>query len=232
MQQFLRTTPIINHQHPTIVNTAQKICEGYNSNIDKAVAIHDFVRDKIKFGWHRNFYAQRASDVVDAGIGFCNTKSTLFTALLRSQNIPARIHYVDINSQVLRGFVEPTPYVDHSYTEVFLNDKWVKVDSYVVDKKLAENGRKKLKEEGGKLGYGVILSGQSEWNGKDEAFSQFKNDGTYPNLTTQDYGVFDDYADFYKQTRKTWNGDWVTRLVFLFFTGSLNSNVEKIRALQ
>eukprot|EP01023_Acetabularia_acetabulum_P015933 TRINITY_DN17838_c0_g1_i2.p3 TRINITY_DN17838_c0_g1~~TRINITY_DN17838_c0_g1_i2.p3 ORF type:complete len:128 (-),score=18.16 TRINITY_DN17838_c0_g1_i2:439-822(-) len=119
MQQYLKTTVVINHNHATIKNTANKLCNGLNTNIQKAVAIHNFVRDQIQFGWSGKFYAQSASEVLSGGVGYCNTKSTLFTALLRSQNIPARIHYVDINSDVLRGFVDGvTPYVDHSYTEV------------------------------------------------------------------------------------------------------------------
>jgi transglutaminase-like putative cysteine protease len=138
-------------------------------------------------------------DALTSKIGFCNTKSTLFVAMLRAAGIPAKQHFVNINAKILSGILNPgTEYVDHSYTQVFLNGAWLKVDSYIVDLKLANAARLKLQQENQLVGYGVHRNGVSTWDGTSDAFSQFLNDGSYKNLSTNDYGVFEDVDAFYR----------------------------------
>ncbi|MEM1164833.1 MAG: transglutaminase-like domain-containing protein [Planctomycetota bacterium] len=203
---FMSPTRVIDSDAPVIRETAASIVEGLESDIERAVAIHDFVRDEIDFGWQVSFYESRASEVLQAGIGYCNTKSTLFIALLRSQGIPARHMFVDLDSKLLAGVVNPgTPYVDHSYAEVYLNGEWIRTDSYVVDRPLFDAAQKRLEAEGRLIGYGVHANGTIDWSGTADAFSQFVDDGSSPHFTTRSYGIHSDVISFYRDEPDTWN---------------------------
>jgi transglutaminase-like putative cysteine protease len=157
----------------SIVETTSRVVAGAQSDRERAVRIHDFVRDEIKFGWSTGFYDQRASEVLAAKIGYCNTKSTLFVAMLRAAGVEARQHFVDIDAVIILDFLNPgTRYVDHSYTEVRIDGRWLKVDSYVVDRPLANAARARLQREGKIVGYGIHRHGTSDWDGTTDAFSQ------------------------------------------------------------
>lgn len=230
IKNYLKVTKYIDHDHHSIKQKVGEIIKDCDSDEQKAVLIHDFVRDNILFGFNQQFYDMIASDVLKVKRGFCNNKSTLFVAMLRAANIPARTIFVDISKEILNGIVDPqSPYVDHSYTEVFLNNKWIKVDSYIVDSKLFQNAKKKLAEENGCLGYGVNSEGVNEWNGKDDAFSQFvlKNSSNY---STREYGIFDDVNHFYSTTKNTWSkSNLITKTIFFLLSNKFNKNIEKIR---
>lgn len=209
-----------------------ELTAGIEHEREKAIALHDYVRDEIPFGFSSRFYNETAGQVLESGLGYCNTKSTLFVALLDRAAIPARQRFVDISAEILHGFVDPgTPFVDHSYVEVYLDEKWVRVDSYIVDKTLAENARQKLREEGRILGYGVHINGTSDWNGKEDAFSQFLDDGSYDQLTMRDHGVFHDVNAFY-ESGLGWNRlNLPMRLLFPVFARQANQRIQRMRML-
>lgn len=228
--RFLAPTEYVDSSHPKIVSTARRITAGAESDRDRAVAIHDFVRDEIRFGWAPTFYDQKASQLLSTGLGFCNTKSTLFVALLRAVGIPARQHFVDINSQILSGLIEPgTAFVDHSFAEVLIEGRWIRVDSYIVDKQLAERARQRLIREGKTIGYGAHVNGVSRWDGTEDAFAQFVDDGSKPQLTTHDHGVFQDVGAFYASGRGLNRLNPGLRLLFGFFSRAANRRIEGIR---
>jgi hypothetical protein len=197
--QFLAPTAWIDLEHPEIAATAARLTRGVGSEREKAVRIHDFVRDEVRFGFTRSFYRMRASDVLEQRVGYCNTKATLFIALLRAAGIPARQHFVDISAEILAGFVRrPGAHVDHSYTAVLLDGRWVRTDSYIVDPPLFTRAQAELARSGRALGWGVHRNGRIEWDGRADAFAQFVDDGLVPDLSTRDYGVFADTRAFYE----------------------------------
>ena len=121
---FLESTEYIDHEHPEIRKLVRRLTANAADDRKRAVAIHDFVRDEIRFGFSGDFYDQRASAVLAGGRRFCNTKSTLFVALLRAAGIPARQRFVDIDADILHGLVDTGgAYVDHSYAEVYLPER-------------------------------------------------------------------------------------------------------------
>ncbi|KAH3849774.1 uncharacterized protein LOC127874331 [Dreissena polymorpha] len=230
--EWLKQTKYINHKDPAITTLAQSITSGIADDRAKAVAIHDWVRDNIQFGWTKHFWADSATDVLAAGKGFCNTKSTLFVALLRNVGIPARQHFVTIHCDSLHGLVKTgSEYVDHAYAEVYLDGKWLKTDSYVIDSKLFRNAQARLTTENRLIGYGTIQGGQNTWDGRTDSFAQFVNDGRVDYLTTRDYGVFEDVETFYKTAPETINGGRFTRAIIcvLAMTGLINKKTESLR---
>ena len=76
-------------------NIQQLIRERRWKNInefERLKSIYDFVRDEILFGYNIDDNVP-ASKVLADGYGQCNTKGTLFMAILRACNIPCR--YMD-----------------------------------------------------------------------------------------------------------------------------------------
>lgn len=201
----LGATRYIDIDHPDIRARARAITAEGGDDKQRAQAIFAFVRDAVPFGFSSGFWDQRASQVLKSGRGFCNTKSTLFVALLRAAGIPARQVFVDIDVAVLGGVIDPgTPYVDHSYVEVFLDGAWRATDAYIVDRALFGVARKRVIESGRVLGWGVHATGSCEWNGVDASFAQYNLNDPRP-LGTKRWGVHADVGAFYRDAGRPWN---------------------------
>ncbi|MEM1448895.1 MAG: transglutaminase-like domain-containing protein [Planctomycetota bacterium] len=196
---FLAPTDVIDADHPRIQELARELTAGATDDRTRAVRLHDFVRDEVRFGFQPRFYAVRASEVLAGGVGYCNTKSSLFIALLRAAGVPARARFVEIDAGILRGIVDPgTAYVDHSFTEVWLNERWVRTDSYIVDPALAESARARLAAEGRAFGYGVHVDGTGSWDGFEDAYGQCVEPIGASPYTRRDLGVHSDVLAFYR----------------------------------
>jgi len=150
--------------------------------------------------------------------------------LVKNVNDNKEKAFVDISKHILDNIVDTrTEYVDHSYTEVFLDNKWIKVDSYVVDTQLFNNSMKKLSKENKILGYGIHKDATNIWDGEHDAFSQYVL-ADAKNISTKEYGVFGDVKEFYQKAPNTWNkANTIQNLVFILFSGAFSKKVEKIR---
>jgi transglutaminase-like putative cysteine protease len=62
--------------------------------------------------------------------GYCVQKAVVLTALARSVDIPARLGFADIRNHLapknLIEIMETNMFVYHGYSELWLNNKWVK----------------------------------------------------------------------------------------------------------
>jgi len=198
MDAYLAPTASLDIKAPLIVETVGRLCAGAADGVERAVRIHDFVRDQILFGWVPGFDAATASQTLASRIGFCNTKTPLFVAMLRAVQIPARIHFAGINKHILDDLIDPIDkFVDHSFAEVHLGGQWLTVDSYIVDAPLYFVAMQKLRASGKKIGFGLHINGKSTWDGKSDALCQFLDDGVCENLTDVDFGIHDDVPAFY-----------------------------------
>lgn len=228
--ECLAPTHSVDSENPEIAAAAARITAGAKDDIERAVLLHDFVRDRIAFGWAPRFDRYRASEVLRDGIGFCNTKSTMLAALLRASGIPARLHCATINRKILDGLIRPPQqYVDHSYVEAWLDDRWVGVDSYTIDVPLHRVAVARCNAEQRRTGYGVHTDGTTEWDGRSPSFTQFMNDGSVPDLTDEDFGSYVD-LDAFKATRRGRNVEHLpARLVIRWLTRAANRRVEVLR---
>jgi transglutaminase-like putative cysteine protease len=231
--RYLAATAYIDIGAPSIQRLATRLTSGVADDRGKALAIFLFVRDEIRFGFGAGFYDQKASTVLSNGIGFCNTKSTLFVALLRAAGIPARQVFVDIDAGILFGLLDPgTPFVDHSYTEVLINGRWIATDAYIVDTPLFRAAKARLRREGRVLGYGVHVNGTNEWDGRRPSFAQFNNDGAV-RLGSRKPQVFNDVGDFYARRAAPWNRlNWLMRQGFGMLASGGNSAADQLRGQQ
>lgn len=225
--EYLKATDYIDSQHPSIQALAHKLTHGVSSGQQKAIAIHNYVRDEVLFGFTAQFYRMKASEVLAAGKGFGNTKGTLFIALLRAAGIPARAHFVSLDKSILDPFMmPPVPYLDHSYTEVWLDNCWVKVDSYIVDADLYRNAISMLKTEPKPQAFGVYRNGSRNWDGKSDCFVQYN-----AKSMGEDFGVYQDVADFYAKAKHPNNKmSLLGRLDFGINYRYINATIEAFRS--
>ena len=86
MENYLRETPMLDFSAPHI----QRLIRGRRWNdldaYHRIRQIYDFVRDEILFGYNVDDGIP-ASRVLQDGYGQCNTKGTLFMALLRGTGV-------------------------------------------------------------------------------------------------------------------------------------------------
>ena len=221
-------TRYIDSTQPLIISTADSLTRHLQSSRARALAIFAFVRDTIKFGFAPQFYDMTASQVLRAGIGFCNTKSTLFVALLRAAGIPARQVFVDIDARILAGILDPgTLRVDHSYVEVLLDGMWIATDAYIVDPALHLFATRILASRQEGMGLGVHVDGTTAWDGVTPSFSQYV---VAEHARSINHGIFADVGDFYDRSSQAWNRRGImTRLFFGEAARSANEVLERLR---
>ncbi|MEO1292093.1 MAG: transglutaminase domain-containing protein [Pseudomonadota bacterium] len=192
---------------------------------ERAIAVHDFVRDTVAFGWSGDFYAEAPFETLSRARGYSVTKTALFVALCRAVGLGARMRFVDLDARILNGIIDPgTPRVDHAYAEVLLNG-WIAVDSFILDRPFFDAAQAQLQAEGREIGYGTRIGASAEWDGRSGAFAQFG-----PELSESDFGVHDDAAAFHGGTSQSWNRRTpILRLVFPLAVIGANARIEALR---
>lgn len=201
------------------------------TDVARALAIYQFVRDALPFGFTPAFDQATPEQTLKLGRGHCNPKGALFVAMLRAVNILARLHFVSISNDVLRGLFPamagPPPVLNHAFTEVCLNEQWLRVDGYVIDTPLYEAARRRLLAEERPLGYGIHIEGTVRWNGTTDCLIQYADPAT---MTLADHGPFEDPATFYRSPAYTQDpGPLARRLFGPLLTRLVNGRIEQVR---
>ncbi len=133
MEEFLAPTFYIDSDHPKIIEFAKANCKKTDTDLQKTVQLNLAVRDGIRYNPYSlepGKEAMKASSVLKRGDGYCVAKAVLLTACVRSQNIPARLGLADVqnhlNTKRLKKLMGTDTFIYHGYTEIYLNEKWVK----------------------------------------------------------------------------------------------------------
>lgn len=144
MHEYLQASPVINWQHPAVLERAQQLAcarqaplaaasQSGQSAVSKAEqtehlaqSCFEWVRDQIAHSVdaQMNPVTCRASDVLKHRTGYCFAKSHLLAALLRANNIPAGFCY-----QRLSLDDQGAPYSLHGFNAVYLESfGWYRID--------------------------------------------------------------------------------------------------------
>ncbi len=133
MEVYLSPTFYLNYDHPEITAFARENCDPGGTPVQKAIQLYYAVRDKIRYNPYSiepSKESMRASAVLKKGYGYCVAKAVLLAACARSQKIPARLGFADVknhlNTERLKKLMGTDLFVFHGYTDLFLEDKWVK----------------------------------------------------------------------------------------------------------
>lgn len=204
MKQYLRETTLLDYSDPSI----QALIERRNwrdlDEFDRLRSIYDFVRDEVLFGYNVDDDIP-ASRVIADGFGQCNTKATLFMALLRACGIPCRIHGFTIDKALQKGTMTGPVYhlaprnVLHSWVEVYFEDRWYELEGLILDASyLAAVQAANPDCAGAFCGYGIATT-----DFRDPTVSFNRND-TYIQSEgiNRDFGVYDCPDDLLAEHRQ------------------------------
>ncbi len=197
MESFLKETQMLNYSDKSIQSLIER--KGWKDldTYERLKSIYDFVRDEILFGYNVDDSIS-ASKVLSDGYGQCNTKGTLFMALLRACGIPCRVHGFTINKELQKGAMTGFVYknapqnVFHSWVEVYFEDDWYELEAFILDKKYIEKLQKKFSDcTGAFCGYGVAVKNFRA------PIIDFNRNNTYIQSEgiNQDFGVYNNPDD-------------------------------------
>ncbi len=163
MGRYLTETPMLDFSHPAIRNLIDRRGWRSHGEFERIQAIYGYVRDEILFGYNTDDSIP-ASSVLADGYGQCNTKGTLFMALLRGCGIPCRVHGFTIDKKLQKGAMTGLVYrlaphdVFHSWVEVWLDGVWYELEAFILDKPYLESLQAANPDCAGAFcGYGVAV---------------------------------------------------------------------------
>jgi hypothetical protein len=161
---------------------------------ERALAVYGYVK-RLPLARRWKLRLSTAREVYDAGRGDAPDKATLLVAMLRIAGLPARIRYVALTGEILRGIAPGVAHAGRPMLEVWLQERWVRTDTYIFDPACMAAARQRLRDRGWEWGYGIHVHGHMVWNGVEDAFL-----GGVPTecdlMVVRDMGVYDDPAQF------------------------------------
>ena len=230
MYRYLQETKMLNYSDKQIQQLISEKSWKILEEFERIKAIYNFVRDEILFGYNVDDNIP-ASRVLTDGYGQCNTKGTLFMALLRACNIPCRIHGFTIDKVLQKGAMTGIVYknapqnIFHSWVEVYFENKWFELEAFILDKKYLQKLQEKNSTcSGAFCGYGVAV--------KDfrNPVIDFNRNNTYIQSEgiNNDFGRYDSPDDLLTE-----HGQNIAKLKQFVYQNLgrhlMNKNVKKIR---
>lgn len=229
-EKLLQETTLLDFEHPSLQGLIRE--RGWMTLPDKERigAIYDFVRNEVGFGYNLADDLP-ASQVLADGIGQCNTKGTLFMALLRGAGIPCRFHGFTIDKALQKGAITGVAYllaprsIIHSWVEVWFDDRWVELEGFILDQDYLGKLQERFGDRDGAFcGFGAatpdLMNPGVEWTGGN---TYIQKDGI-----NHDFGVFDDPDSFYAKHGANLSGakKWLFQGLIRHW---MNRNVARIR---
>lgn len=222
-------------QAQTVQDVVEQVVVRAAAEREKAIALHDYVRETVKFGFNKYFDATPPDYTLSCRRGHCNPKSRLMVALFRAAGLECYQHFVVLPKDILKDAIVPNRYwmipaeLSHSYVEVKVDGKWCMIDSFIVDTPFLKGAQARLAQENRSLGYGVRSNSINVWDGQSDAFAQFDT-----SMMIEDHGRIDDVDAYYrgKRYRQVVFGiRFNTMFRFMGESGvaPINAHIEKIR---
>lgn len=226
----MRETPMLDFSAASIqklINDRQwKNTDAYH----RIKQIYNFVRDEILFGYNVDDSIPASSVLADQ-YGQCNTKGTLFMALLRGVDIPCRVHGFTIDKKLQKGAMTGIVYksapanILHSWVEVYLDGVWYELEAFILDKQyLSQLQNINSACTGSFCGYGVAVK-----NFHNPEID-FKRNNTYIQSEgiNNDFGLYDCPDDLLKEHHQEMS-DLKAFLYRNLGRHLMNHNIRKIR---
>jgi transglutaminase-like putative cysteine protease len=231
MEQYLRPTPLLDFNHPSINQLFMQRDWLALPSAERIARIYDFVQNEIAFGYNEADDLPASRILLD-GLGQCNTKGTLFMALLRKAGIACRFHGFTIDKELQKGAISGLAYylaprsIIHSWVEIWHEGSWVNIEGFILDKAYLNSVQNRFTQSGPRFcGYGIATTSLAQpevnWTGKS---TYIQKEGI-----NHDFGLFDSPDDFYARHGSNLTG--LKRFFFLrHFRHKMNRRVASIRA--
>lgn len=230
MNKYLKETQILNFNDSSIQSLIKRNRWQDEDDFNKILKIYNFVRDDIEFGYNTDDTIS-ASEILNDGYGQCNTKGTLFMALLRAVGVPCRIHGFTIDKKLQKGAMTGIIYklapqsIIHSWVEIEYKNRWYNMEGFILDSQYLKKLQEKFSDcKTSFCGYGAATDNfqnpQVEWNAND---TYIQKEGI-----NRDFGVFDSPDEFFAahQQQLAPIKKWIYKNIGRKF---MNYNVKRIR---
>ncbi|MEM7467592.1 MAG: transglutaminase family protein [Pseudomonadota bacterium] len=129
----LAPTPIIDSDHPDIIDFTFSRSADSNGALSKVIAVYYAVRDELRYDPYTIDMTEdglKASNTLNSGRGWCVTKAALLAACCRALGVPAKVGFADVRNHLstenLRQSMGTDIFYWHGYTSIYLDSKWVK----------------------------------------------------------------------------------------------------------
>lgn len=230
MNRYLQETRMLNYHHSSIQILIKEKQWANDDDFQKIRKIYNFVRDDIAFGYNIDDTIS-ASDVLNDGYGQCNTKGTLFMALLRAVGISCRLQGFTIDKKLQKGAMTGLIYkfapqsIIHSWVQIQYEEVWYNLEGFILDSEYLKKLQEKFSDcKTSFCGYGAATDNfqnpQIEWNAND---TYIQKEGI-----NHDFGVFNSPDEFFEkyQQRLSPLKKWIYQNIGRKL---MNCNVERIR---
>ncbi len=233
MDILLQETKMLDYHSPSIQAVIKRKGWDKRNEFNKIKEIYNYVRDEIEFGYNTDDSIS-ASQVLKDGYGQCNTKGTLFMALLRGVGVPCRVHGFTIDKRLQKGAMTGFVYrfapndIFHSWVEVLYQNAWYELEAFILDVEYLTKLQKINSEcTGAFCGYGVAVKDFRnpviDWNANN---TYIQSEGI-----NQDFGVYNSPDELLTEHHQEMTA--VKRFLYRHLGRHLmNRNVRRIRNKQ
>jgi len=230
MDKYLEKTKLLDYECESIQKLIERRKWKQLDCFHKILEAYNFVRDEIEFGYNVDDNIP-ASRVLADGYGQCNTKSTLFMAILRALGVPCRLHGFTIRKEIQKGAMKGLVFkfapenVVHSWVEVYFENEWYNLEGFILDKQYLSKLQNKFSDCSGSFcGYGVSVRDFKnpviDWN-KNDTYIQKES-------INKDLGIFNNPDMFFAVHSQDLN--FFKKFMYRNIIRHLmNKNVRKIR---
>lgn len=133
LTRYLAPGHYVDSDHPAVVAFARRVADTATTSRQMAVQLYYAVRDEFLYDpyhFDTSITGLKASHVIEVGRGFCVPKATLLVAAARAVGVPARLRFSDVRNHLtskrLHEMMGTDLFVFHGYTELWINEQWVK----------------------------------------------------------------------------------------------------------
>ena len=167
--RWLGASPLIDLEDPKLRLRVRALTQLSKTEREKALAVYGYVK-RMPLARRMKLRLRTAREVIDTGHGDAPDKATLLVAMLRVAGIPARVRYVLVSGDILRGLTTRVRKAARPMVELWLHGRWLRTDSYIFDAAYMAAARQRLKERGWDWGFGIHVGGAMLWDGYDHSF--------------------------------------------------------------
>ena len=204
IEKYLQESFFFDWKHPIVQEKIKEFIQDQETDLDKVLAIYYKVRDGFRYNPY-NIYVEpiafKSSEIFQRKEGHCIDKSIALISCCRAIGIPARIGLAKVQNHIgtekLEEKLGTNILVPHGYTEVYLNNIWVKATP-AFNKQLC----KKLNVR--PLNFNGI---------EDSIFQEFNQKGGNFMEYLEDYGTFEDLPlEFILDSIQTHYPNWNVKI--------------------
>jgi len=187
---WLGSAALLDLEDPRLRLRAHALTQLCKTGRERALAVYGFVK-RVPFAKPFKLRLRTAREVMDAGRGDADDKAVLLAALMRAANIPARLRYIELRGEILRGLTSGVASAARPVAEIWLGERWMRTDTYIFDAAYMAAARQRLKDRGWEWGYGIHRDGHTIWSGAGDAFLGGRPTEQDP-MVLRDLGCFND----------------------------------------